>query len=307
MFPNFNLVTILGPTATGKTRLAAELCTKINGEIISADSRQIYKKMNLGTGKDYDDYMVGNKKVKYHLIDIKEAGYKYNVFEFQKDFFTSLEIIKANNNFPVLCGGSGLYIDAAINGYKLIEVPPDKELRESLANKTHDELITILESCKTTHNKSDFDTIKRTIRAIEIEDYNKNQLTTTSKYPEIKSLNIGIFCERDLRRKRISDRLKKRIEEGLIEEVESLLKDGISPEQLIYYGLEYKFVTEYIIGKYDFNSFYTKLEIAIHQFAKRQMTYFRSMEKKGTKIYWLDSNLPNPKKIEEIIQLLYRN
>jgi len=301
-----NIVTILGPTATGKTHLAALLCSKINGEIISADSRQVYKKMNLGTGKDYEDYIINNTHIPYHLIDIKEAGYKYNVFEFQQDFLKAYENIHSRNCFPVLCGGTGLYIDAALKGYVLIEVPPNHELRSSLVNKTLPELTNILKSYKTLHNITDVDTQKRAIRAIEIEEYYKNSKEKNKKYPAINSLVIGINCERELRRKRITERLKKRINEGLIDEVSALLKHGLSSEDLIYYGLEYKYVTEYLTGKFSFEEFFSKLEIAIHQFAKRQMTYFRGMERKGTQIVWIDCNIPNEEKVNQILGLILR-
>ena len=299
-----NIVTILGPTATGKTQLAALLCSKIKGEIISADSRQVYKNMDLGTGKDYEDYKINHTEIPYHLIDIKEAGYKYNVFEFQQDFLKVFEDIHSRNCFPVLCGGTGMYIDAALKGYLLIEVPPDQELRSSLANKSLPELITILKTYKNLHNITDVDTQKRAIRAIEIEEYYKNHKEKTKNYPAINSLVIGINCERELRRKRITERLTKRINEGLIDEVDALLKKGISSEDLIYYGLEYKYVTEYLKGKYTFEEFFSKLEIAIHQFAKRQMTYFRSMERKGTQIVWIDCNIPNEEKVNHILQLI---
>ena len=304
MFPNYNIVTILGPTATGKTRLAAELGCEINGEIISADSRQIYKDMNLGTGKDYEDYIINEKKIPYHIVDIKEAGYKYNVFEFQQDFLRSFEIISKRSHFPILCGGTGMYIDAALKGFLLIEVPPNPDLQITLSEKTLPELISILKEYKSLHNKSDCDNSKRAIRAIEIADYYSKNNIKPKDYPKIQSLNIGISCDRELRRERITERLKSRIDAGLIEEVETLLKKGIPPEQLIYYGLEYKFITEYILKKYTFKDFFSKLETAIHQFAKRQMTYFRSMEKKGTKIHWIDCTIPNSEKIETIIQLL---
>ena len=304
MISSYNIVTILGPTATGKTQLAALLSNKINGEIISADSRQIYRNMNLGTGKDYEDYTVGNKIIPFHLIDIKDAGYKYNVFEFQKDFLKSIHIIENNNSFPVLCGGTGLYIDAALKGYLLIEVPPDNNLRASLAEKSLAELTAILKTYKSIHNTTDVDTTKRAIRAIEIEEYYKFQKEEIKPYPKFNSLIIGINCERNLRRQRITDRLKKRISDGLIDEVETLLKNGLSSEDLIYYGLEYKFITEYLNGKYTFDDFFQQLETAIHQFAKRQMTYFRGMERKGTKIHWIDCTIPNEEKTELILKLL---
>ena len=304
MNTKYNIITILGPTATGKTKFAAQLCNSVNGEIISADSRQVYRNMNIGTGKDIEDYIVNNVSIPYHLIDIVDAGYQYNVFEFQRDFLVAYNKIKNNNKTPVLCGGTGLYIDAVLKGYKLIDVPVNLELRKTLENKSLQQLTEILKKYKTLHNKTDVDTIKRAIRAIEIEEYYKYNNVQEKEYPKINSLIIGINCDRELRRKRITARLKKRISEGLIDEVKNLLDSGLKPEQLTYYGLEYKFITEYIIGKYSFDEFFTKLEIAIHQFAKRQMTYFRGMERKGTKIYWIDSEVSNDEKIKIVLKLL---
>jgi len=304
MNTKYNIITILGPTATGKTKFAAQLCNSVNGEIISADSRQVYRNMNIGTGKDIEDYIVNNVSIPYHLIDIVDAGYQYNVFEFQRDFLVAYNKIKNNNKTPVLCGGTGLYIDAVLKGYKLIDVPVNLELRKTLENKSLQQLTEILKKYKTLHNKTDVDTIKRAIRAIEIEEYYKYNNVQEKEYPKINSLIIGINCDRELRRKRITARLKKRISEGLIDEAKNLLDSGLKPEQLTYYGLEYKFITEYIIGKYSFDEFFTKLEIAIHQFAKRQMTYFRGMERKGTKIYWIDSEVSNDEKIKIVLNIL---
>jgi len=304
MNTKYNIITILGPTATGKTKFAAQLCNSVNGEIISADSRQVYRNMNIGTGKDIEDYIVNNVSIPYHLIDIVDAGYQYNVFEFQRDFLVAYNKIKNNNKTPVLCGGTGLYIDAVLKGYKLIDVPVNLELRKTLENKSLQQLTEILKKYKTLHNKTDVDTVKRAIRAIEIEEYYKYNNVQEKEYPKINSLIIGINCDRELRRKRITARLKKRISEGLIDEVKNLLDSGLKPEQLTYYGLEYKFITEYIIGKYSFDEFFTKLEIAIHQFAKRQMTYFRGMERKGTKIYWIDSEVSNDEKIKIVLNIL---
>ncbi|PIV59629.1 MAG: tRNA (adenosine(37)-N6)-dimethylallyltransferase MiaA [Bacteroidetes bacterium CG02_land_8_20_14_3_00_31_25] len=304
MNTKYNIITILGPTATGKTKFAAQLCNSVNGEIISADSRQVYRNMNIGTGKDIEDYIVNNVSIPYHLIDIVDAGYQYNVFEFQRDFLVAYNKIKNNNKTPVLCGGTGLYIDAVLKGYKLIDVPVNLELRKTLENKSLQQLTEILKKYKTLHNKTDVDTVKRAIRAIEIEEYYKYNNVQEKEYPKINSLIIGINCDRELRRKRITARLKNRISEGLIDEVKNLLDSGLKPEQLTYYGLEYKFITEYIIGKYSFDEFFTKLEIAIHQFAKRQMTYFRGMERKGTKIYWIDSEVSNDEKIKIVLNVL---
>ncbi|PIP53675.1 MAG: tRNA (adenosine(37)-N6)-dimethylallyltransferase MiaA [Bacteroidetes bacterium CG23_combo_of_CG06-09_8_20_14_all_32_9] len=297
----YNILTILGPTATGKTRLAAQLCYKINGEIISADSRQVYKEMDIGTGKDISDYVVNKINIPYHLIDIADVGYQYNVFEFQRDFLKAFKLINQSNKFPVLCGGTGLYIDAVLKGYRLIDVPINPEFRKNLENKSLAELTLILKNYKSLHNKTDVDTVKRAVRAIEIEEYYKHSQLINKNYPKLNSLIIGISCERELRRQRITERLNKRISEGLIKEVENLLNKGLTPEQLIYYGLEYKFITEYLTGKYSFDDFFAKLETAIYRFAKRQMTYFRGMERKGTIINWIDCTLPDDEKIEIVL------
>ena len=302
MTSNYNIVTILGPTASGKTRFAVELSRRIKGEIISADSRQVYRGMDIGTGKDIKDYEIEKVIIPSHLIDIVDAGYQYNVFEFQRDFLKSLETIKSNKGFPVLCGGTGLYIDAALKGYKLIDVPVNLDLRKELENKNLMELSDVLKKYKRLHNRSDGDTVKRAIRAIEIEEYYLNNNIVEKEYPKLNSLIIGIDCERELRRKRITNRLNIRLKEGLIEEVQTLLSQGLRAEQLVYYGLEYKYITEYLTGKYSFKEFFSKLEIAIHQFAKRQMTYFRSMEKKGTTINWINSEVPNDEKIQFVIE-----
>ncbi len=302
MTSKYNIVTILGPTASGKTRFAVELSRRIKGEIISADSRQVYRGMDIGTGKDIKDYEIEKVIIPSHLIDIVDAGYQYNVFEFQRDFLKSLETIKSNKGFPVLCGGTGLYIDAALKGYKLIDVPVNLDLRKELENKNLMELSDVLKKYKRLHNRSDGDTVKRAIRAIEIEEYYLNNNIVEKEYPKLNSLIIGIDCERELRRKRITNRLNIRLKEGLIEEVQTLLSQGLRAEQLVYYGLEYKYITEYLTGKYSFKEFFSKLEIAIHQFAKRQMTYFRSMEKKGTTINWINSEVPNDEKIQFVIE-----
>jgi len=302
---NYNLVTILGPTATGKTGMAANLAAQINGEIISADSRQIYRGMDLGTGKDYSDYFVNEVEVPSHLIDIENAGVHYNVFRFQTDFIRVFEEIQVRNKFPVLCGGSGLYIEAVLKNYRLIEVPPNKELRKELEGKSLTELTEILKSMKPDlHNETDVETDRRAIRAIEIEKYYAENGQVDSEMPEIRSLNIGIEFDRELRRQRISARLEQRLDEGMLNEVQKLLDSGLTPEQLIYYGLEYKYLTLHLIGELTFDEMFRQLEIAIHQFAKRQMTWFRGMEKRGTKIHWIDGHLPMEEKVQEILKLL---
>ena len=300
----YNLVTILGPTATGKTQLATALAARIDGEIISADSRQIYRGMDIGTGKDLAEYVVDGKPIPYHLIDIVDAGYKYNVFEYQRDFLKAFESVNQRGHLPILCGGTGLYIEAVLNGYKLLAVPDNQILREQLANKTLDELTSILSGYKTLHNQTDVDTVKRAIRAIEIEEYYQTHEEETVEYPELKSLIIGVGIDREVRREKITKRLKARLNEGMIDEVKMLLDSGVQPDDLIYYGLEYKFVTNYLLGKLTFDELFTQLEIAIHQFAKRQMTWFRGMERRGFTIYWLDALKSMDEKLEEIESLL---
>ena len=300
----YNLVTILGPTATGKTQLATALAARIDGEIISADSRQIYRGMDIGTGKDLAEYVVDGKPIPYHLIDIVDAGYKYNVFEYQRDFLKAFESVNQRGHLPILCGGTGLYIEAVLNGYKLLAVPDNQLLREQLANKTLDELTSILSGYKTLHNQTDVDTVKRAIRAIEIEEYYQTHEEETVEYPDLKPLIIGVGIDREVRREKITKRLKARLDEGMINEVKTLLDSGIRPDDLIYYGLEYKFVTNYLLGKLTFDELFTQLEIAIHQFAKRQMTWFRGMERRGFTIYWLDALKSMDEKLDEIESLL---
>ena len=301
----YNLLTILGPTATGKTGLAAHLAAQLNGEVISADSRQVYRGMDLGTGKDYEDYFVDGIEVPSHLVDIEDAGEHYNVFRFQTGFIEVFNEIQSRNKFPVLCGGSGLYLEAVLRNYRLIEVPPNKELRKELEGKTLEELTEILKELKPElHNETDVETDRRAIRAIEIEHYYRNNPKEDSEMPEIRSLNVGIDFDREMRRQRITTRLKQRLDEGMLDEVQKLLDSGLTPEQLIYYGLEYKFLTLHLIGELSFDEMFSKLEIAIHQFAKRQMTWFRGMEKRGTKIHWVNGHLPMDEKVHEVLELL---
>lgn len=293
----YDLIVILGPTASGKTKLAAELAYHIDGEIISADSRQLYRGMDIGTGKDIEEYFIHGKQIPYHLIDIREAGEKYNVFEFQSDFYKVYSEIKARGKKVILCGGTGMYIDAVLKQYKLITVPVNQQLRDSLANKTLDELATILAGYKKLHNTTDTDTIKRTIRGIEIEDYYANNPQVDNELPQINAIIFGVDINRELRREKITKRLKERLEQGMVEEVKMLLDRGISAEDLIYYGLEYKFLTQYIIGQLTYDEMFEQLNIAIHQFAKRQMTWFRKMQKEDTTIHWIDSQLPMEEKM----------
>jgi len=300
----YNLITILGPTASGKTTFAAHLAKALDTEIISGDSRQIYRGMDIGTGKDLDDYTVDGIQIPYHLIDIKEAGYKYSVFEFQKDFYRVFTSLRAQDKLPILCGGTGMYLESVLRQYNLKDVPPNSTLRAQLEDKSLEELVQILKSYKTPHNHSDTETRRRCIRAIEIADYYSQHSEEDYSHPDISSLIIGVDIERDLRRAKITQRLKDRLDEGLIEEVKTLIANGCSPEDLIYYGLEYKFVTLHVMGELSFDEMFTKLEIAIHQFSKRQMTWFRGMEKRGLKIHWIPATLATEEKILRVQNLL---
>ena len=302
-----DLITILGPTASGKTPLAAALADRLGTEIISGDSRQVYRRMDLGTGKDLVDYTVEGRQVPYHLIDIVEPGYKYNVFEYQRDFLKAYQEITAKNKLPILCGGTGMYIESVLKGYRLLPVPENPELRASLEGKSLEELTGILEGYKKLHNSTDVDTAKRAIRAIEIEEYYKQQPPEYREFPSLKSLIVGVDIDRELRREKITRRLKQRLDEGMVEEVRGLLAEGIAPENLIYYGLEYKFLTQYAIGELTFDEMFHQLETAIHQFAKRQMTWFRGMERRGFTIHWLDATLSMEDKIEQITNLMDTN
>ena len=303
----YDLITILGPTASGKTPLAAALADRMGTEIISGDSRQVYRRMDLGTGKDLVDYTVDGRQVPYHLIDIVEPGYKYNVFEYQRDFLKAYEEISANGKTPILCGGTGMYIESVLKGYRLLPVPENPELRASLEGKSLEELTHILEGYKKLHNSTDVDTCKRAIRAIEIEEYYKQQPPEYREFPSLKSLIVGVDIDRELRREKITRRLKQRLEEGMVDEVRGLLAEGIPAENLIYYGLEYKFLTQYAIGEISYDEMFLQLETAIHQFAKRQMTWFRGMERRGFTIHWLDATLPMEEKTEQIINLINTN
>jgi tRNA dimethylallyltransferase len=300
----YELITILGPTASGKTSFAAALASHLDTEIISADSRQLYRSMDIGTGKDLADYTVDGKQIPYHLIDICEPGYKYNVFEYQHDFHKAFEDICGKGKLPILCGGTGLYLESVLKGYKLLDVPENQSLRDSLKDKSLKELEEILASYKTLHNKTDVDSAQRAIRAIEIEEYYKHTAPDRNEYDPINSLIIGVDIDRDLRRTKISKRLTVRLEEGMVDEVKNILASGVEAEDLIYYGLEYKYLTLYVTGKIDYKTMFNELEIAIHQFAKRQMTWFRGMERRGFTIQWIDAELPTEQKIIRTIELL---
>ena len=306
--PVRRMITILGPTASGKTDLATHLATRLNAEIISADSRQVYRGMDIGTGKDLADYTVEGHAIPYHLIDICEPGTKYNLFRYQQDFLDCYEDIRSRGALPILCGGTGLYIEAVLKGYSLSPVPQNPALRTELEGKNLEELTNILVDLKrrnhsVMHNKTDVDSCQRAIRAIEIETYNLTKPTEERQCPPIDSLIIGVDIEREARRERITHRLKTRLEGGMVDEIDGLLKRGIPAEDLIYYGLEYKFVTEYLIGKLSYDEMFQQLEIAIHQFAKRQMTWFRGMERRGFTIHWVNAARKMEDKVEEILKL----
>ena len=300
----YDFITILGPTASGKTVLAVSLAKAIDAEIISGDSRQVYRGMDLGTGKDLDDYVVDGYHVPYHLIDIVDPGYKYNVFEFQRDFLNAFEDIRNRDKKVILCGGTGMYIESVLKGYRLIPVPENKELRESLSSKSLDELTDILSRYKKLHNSTDVDTVKRAIRAIEIEEYYLSNDVDERPFPNYNSLIIGVDISRELRREKISRRLRQRLDEGMVDEVRRLLDSGISAEDLIYYGLEYKYLTLYVTGELSYDDMCSQLEIAIHQFAKRQMTWFRGMERRGISISWINAEWGLQHKIDVVLGLL---
>jgi tRNA dimethylallyltransferase len=300
----YELITILGPTASGKTSFAAALAAHLDTEIISADSRQLYCSMDIGTGKDLADYTVDGKQIPYYLIDICEPGYKYNVFEYQHDFHKAFAEVCSKGKRPILCGGTGLYLESVLKGYKLLDVPENQSLRNSLKDKSLKELEDVLTSYKTLHNKTDVDSAQRAIRAIEIEEYYKHTAPDRSEYDPINSLIIGVDIDRELRRAKISKRLIARLEDGMVDEVKNILASGIEAEDLIYYGLEYKYLTLYVTGKIDYKTMFNELEVAIHQFAKRQMTWFRGMERRGFTIQWIDAELPMEQKITRTIELL---
>jgi tRNA dimethylallyltransferase len=304
MQTKYDILVITGPTASGKTRLAALVASRLGAEVISADSRQVYREMNIGTGKDIEDYIIDGKQVPVHLVDIVEPGYKFNVFEYQRSFLGIYNELVSRNVFPVVCGGSGMYLDSIISSYRLFEVPPDEDLRVELGKKSMDELVEILRSFKSLHNTTDIDTKKRAIRAIEIEKYYAGLKEPEVAFPKFNSITVGIDVERETRRRKISERLKIRLAHGMVEEVKTLLEKGIPQETLIYYGLEYKYITLYLTGKMDFEEMFCSLEIAIHQFAKRQMTWFRGMERRGIKIHWIKEALSEAEKVNSIIQLL---
>jgi tRNA dimethylallyltransferase len=306
------MLTILGPTASGKTSVAVAVARALpktadgiyGAEILSGDSRQVYRRMDIGTGKDLEEY----GSVPYHLIDICEPGTRYNLFQYQQDFIEAYNKVRLHGAVPILCGGTGLYIEAVLKGYHLSPVPQDDELRRSLADKTLGELTEILAELKkrngsTMHNTTDVDSQQRAIRAIEIETYNLKHPVPLRELPAIDSLIVGVDIERDKRRQKITQRLKARLQEGMADEVKALLDSGVEPDDLMYYGLEYKYVTEYVIGRIGYDEMFRLLETAIHQFAKRQMTWFRGMERRGFTINWISAELPMEDKVKRIMEL----
>ncbi len=301
------MITILGPTATGKTAFAALIAHRLGGEIISADSRQVYKGMNIGTGKDYDDYIIKGEKIPCHLIDIVDPGYEYNIFEYQAGFLKAYHAIVSRNKLPVLCGGTGLYIESVLKGYKMVKVPVDKEKRTFLETKNDTELTEYLASFRSLHNITDTSDKERLIRAIEIQEYYHNHPELITSFPTIKTDIFGIYFERQIIRKRITTRLEQRLKEGMIDEVSSLLDNGVTPEKLKFYGLEYKFITQYLLGELGYDEMFQKLNTAIHQFAKRQMTWFRKMERSGFKIHWIDGKLTDEDKLGIVLKYIKIN
>ena len=300
---NKKLIVILGPTASGKTHRAVSLARAIDGEIISADSRQVYSGMDIGTGKDIDEY----GDVPYHLIDICPAGYKYNLYEYLRDFDHVFADIKKRGKNAILCGGTGLYIESALNGLKLPEVPENKELRDELSAYSLEELTKMLAAMKSMHNTTDVDNKKRAIRAIEIQTYynaHPQAAAAAQPHPISDALIIGIDIDREVRRQRISQRLDARLLAGMVNEIQELIRLGVKPEDLSYYGLEYKFVTAYVTGKISKEEMHDMLEIAIHQFAKRQMTWFRGMERRGFKINWLPYNLSDEEFNKMVLKMI---
>ena len=298
-----DIIVITGPTATGKTRLAALVADRLGGAVISADSRQVYRGMDIGTGKDLSDYVVDGRTVAVHMIDIVDAGYRYNVYEYQRDFLKVFEGLSLRGCLPVVCGGSGMYVDSIVSGYRLVQVPVNGQLRALLAGRSLEELTEILSRYKSLHNKTDVDTVKRAVRAIEIADYYANHPVDDKPFPVKNPLVTAVFFDRETRRQRISSRLHARLESGMIEEVQRLLAAGVHPDDLIYYGLEYKYVTLYLLNRMGYEEMFSKLEVEIHRFAKRQMTWFRGMERRGIAINWIDGRLPEDEKVEAIIEL----
>ena len=301
-----DILVITGPTATGKTRLAALVADRLGGEVISADSRQVYRAMDIGTGKDLSDYTVDGRRVPVHMVDIADAGYRYNVYEYQRDFLKVFEDMTMRGVYPVVCGGSGMYVDSIVSGYRLVQVPVNDQLRSLLDGRSLEELTEILSQYKSLHNKTDVDTVKRAVRAIEIADWYAHHPVEETPFPVRNPLVTAVFVDRETRRQRISDRLRVRLEEGMIEEVQRLLAGGIHPDDLIYYGLEYKYITLFLMNRLSREEMIQKLEVEIHRFAKRQMTWFRGMERRGIAINWIDGSLSDEEKTACLISKICR-
>jgi tRNA dimethylallyltransferase len=300
-----DLISVLGHTAGGKTAFAAHLAFHLGSEIISADSRQVYRGMDIGTGKDYKDYVVDGQHVPVHLIDIMDAGFEYNVFLFKQDFLAVYTDISERGKIPVLCGGTGLYIESILRNYRLLNVPADAELRKVLENKSHEELVAMLKLYGPVHNITDTVNRKRLVRAIEIARYQLARPEDPGGERELQTLILGIRFDRDTRRERITKRLRERMKDGMVEEVERLLESGVTADKLDYYGLEYRYVSKYILGEFSYEEMFSRLNTAIHQFAKRQMTYFRGMERRGINIHWLDGQLSMQEKIKQAMALYH--
>jgi len=296
-----SLVTILGTTATGKTKLATQLATLIGGEIISADSRQVYRGMDLGTGKDLTDFEVNGVEIPYHLIDIVDPGYEFNVYEYQQHFFDAYNKVLAKESIPILTGGTGMYIEAVLKGYRMAKVNQNEALRLRLNNKTDEELVEMLLNNRVLHNTTDTTNRDRILRAIEIDEHYRKNPELLQDVPKIKSINFGIRFDRAILRNRITERLDQRFKQGMLDEVQRLLDEGVSPDILKFYGLEYKFMTQHILGEIEYNEMFNLLNTAIHQFAKRQETWWRKMEKQGTRIHWLDGSISDEEKIGFIL------
>lgn len=301
-----DMITILGHTAGGKTALAAQVAYALNGEVVSADSRQVYRGMTIGTGKDYEDYLVKGVEVPVHLVDILDAGAEYNVFEFQKDFFRVYTDLKDRGKLPVLCGGTGMYIEAVLREYDMLKVPLNETRRRELEGLDLEELKAVLSRYRTLHNTTDTLSRKRAIRAIEIAEYEHEHGRQQQERPRIRSLNIGVRYDREERRRRITARLRQRLEGEMIAEAETLLDAGVGHEKMEYYGLEYKYLSRYLRGVLTYDEMFDSLNTAIHQFAKRQMTYFRGMERRGVVIHWLDGSQAAEEKVKAVLEL-FRN
>jgi tRNA dimethylallyltransferase len=301
---NKKMITVLGPTASGKTALAVHLARQLNGEILSADSRQVYRQMDIGTGKDLSEYTIEKASIPYHLIDTREPGDKYTLFDYQHDFHKAYQEVLDRGKTAILCGGTGLYIESVLKGYHLPDVPPNQELRLALEEKSLRELTRILSEYRPLHNTTDTENKKRAIRAIEIEEYKSREESSATTFQPIESTILGLDLDRELRREKITVRLHARLQEGMIEEIERILDTGVAPDDLIYYGLEYKFVTLHVIGELTYDEMFRQLEIAIHQFAKRQMTWFRGMERRGFTIHWIDAALPMEQKLQQALSFV---